>query len=344
MAGLRAARTVPGVSATPTRAAAVPGATDPAEGTPLRTPAALAALLEMLSDANLVHRLVAAFPTWETLAAADAADLGWHAGQVGAQLRFPPVCPPLPEMAVEVSAVSRYEPDYPALLHQMSAPPVLLFTRGRVPAAPGLLIGGADHPTPVALEVVQAAVAAAVAARVPVLAGTHNLIGMLALRGTVERGGVAVAAVAGGLNGAHPEGWVLDEVISCGGAVISAALPHRLPTPTSTDAATQMLVALAGAVVLAEVGLHEGAGAPLARAAISAGKFLIVPTPQLDLHLPASAAGGPPLAHPRAFSPSMFGTSARLAARIANGLSPADAVVSTPAELAEAIRLACRPI
>ena len=131
-------------------------------------------------------------------------------------------------------------------------------------------------------------------------------------------------------------------MLACGGALVSEVPAGVGVNEHFASAAARIVVALCRAVVLAEVGKHISAGAPLARAAVGAGRYLIVPTPQQH-YVPESALGLLVLAQTRSFSESWYGTSPRISARVENGLSPADAVVSTQNEISHAIAVACRP-
>lgn len=316
------------------------GNADPA-GT-LQTPAALAQLLRLVDDHGVVHTLATSYPDWGALVRAAGTELGWRIGPRGAQLRLPAAPPALQPLPAEVRAVTRYEDDYPAELAELTTPPVLIYVRGTLPSGmPRLVVGGAHHPSVTGVQVARAAARAAAAQQVPLVAALDGLLGSTALAEVVDAGGQAVAVTTTGFGVAGPHDALLDRVVAAGGAVLTVTAPGE--RGAGVGSAAEVATALGTAVVLAEVGLHETAGAALARAAIGCGRFLIIPAPQRALHTPDSAAGGPALAQARSFSSTMYGTSPRIAARVANGLSPADAVVSTSAQLAHAITLGCRP-
>jgi DNA processing protein len=311
-------------------------------GLPLREPQAMCALYRMFGQHDTVMSVVARFPTWEALAAATPSELGYVLGPRGASLRLPALCPALPELPPGTSAVSRLDADYPAALREVDDPPAVLFVRGTLPPGPAVAIGGADHPSPQGIEIARSAALAAVAQRRPVIVQLGDGVAQAALRCAVTAGGKVVVVLPSGIDVPSRHAMLLDEVLAGGGAVITEVPPGIGLSDRFTAAAGRLVVALASAVVLAEVGRHQTSGAGLARSAVTAGRYLIVPTPQQH-YVPESAVGLLVLTSARSFSDAWYGTSPRLHARVSNGLAPADAVVRTQSEIAEAIAVACRP-
>jgi DNA processing protein len=325
----------------PTVPGSTPGAPEFPVSTSLRHPLSLAALYRLLWDHAMVHALASTYPTWGHLSAASPADLGYVAGRRGAALSIPAVPPVGPEIPDGVELLTRYSPRYPADLREVADPPVVLYLRGRLPDGPTVTIGGAHHPSPQGIEIARSAALAAVAQRVPVVALLTDGAGEVALRTAAAAGGRCVAVLPHGLDQVSRHTGLLQRVLEAGGAWLTEVPPGVSSFERFVISGARIAAALSPAVVLAEVGRHPSSGAPLATAAVAAGRYLIVPSPQQH-YVPESALGLRVLTQTRSFSPSWYGTSPRLDARILNGLSPADAVVSNQQQIADAIAVACR--
>jgi hypothetical protein len=314
--------------------------------TSLRSREAVFALTAMLGDPEQVHALVSAYPTWQQLAAATPAALGHCVGLRGAQLHIPADCPPVPPLGPAVSLLTRYDMSCPAGLRQIANPPALLFVAGTLPAEPILGIGGAENPTMSGVEVCRAAGLQTAIQHVPLAAQLAPGCSLTALRTAVDAGGRAVVVMPHGFGVTSSHQALLEQVLEQGGTVVTETMPGMQSSPARADAAARLVVALSSAVLLAEVGAHQAAGAPLARAAVAAGRFLIVPAPdapaQSGRYIAPSAFGSAAFASAKEWSSEYFGTGPRIEHRCANGLTPADEVVANPAQLAAAIALGCR--
>lgn len=312
----------------------------------LRGPAAVYALLDLLGSHEQVHELVSNYATWERLVAASPAELGHHLGLRGAQLRLPSTCPPLPNLPAGVSLITRYAIGFPVGVRELPDPPSMLFVTGTIPTVPMLAIGGAENPTMSGVEVARAAALSATIQSVPVVTQISPGCSMNALRTVLDAGGRAVVVMPHGFSVTSNHQLLLEQVLKQRGAVITEVPPGVVGTEESVDAAARIVAGMASAVVLAEVGSHRAAGHALASAAVRTGRYVIVPTPdapaQSGRYLAPSAAGSAVFASAKEWSPAYYGTGPRIEHRCANGLSPADSVVSNPAELATAISVGCR--
>lgn len=309
--------------------------------TPLTRADALHALYELIGDHALVAAVVAAFGTWEALAAATPAELGRRVGPWAAQLRVPERCPRLPGLGSQVVATTRYQAGYPAGLGDLEDPPAVLYSLGTLPKGPYLAVGGSYYPTAAGLSATQATATAAADLGVPVVASVDPGCGQVAITAALAAGGTVVGVVSCDLALPATAAGLLAEIVAGGGAVVSEWGPGEIWSESHTFASTRLVAALGRAVVLCELGTHPAGGAHLAQAAISARRFLIVPAPNSDLLLPVGSAGTATLARARSFSEEPFGSSPHLSARVAAGHTPADAVVSTPAQLCAAIAAVC---
>lgn len=316
------------------------GIPDP-EQSGLRAPESLAALYRHLWDHDLVATLASSFPTWEELARADYARLAHLLGPRTAAFTLPDRPDPTPDLPAGAVMVSRYAMNYPADLREVEQPPCVLYVRGELPFGPSVGVGGAEHPSPQGVEISRAAAFAAAGQRRPVVVLLSKGVGVTALQATVDAGGKAVVVLPHGIDQNSRHQSLLEQVIELGGAVVTEVPPGIGVTEQFTLMANRIVTALSHAVVLAEVGRHVSAGALLARATIRSGRYLIVPTPQ-QAHIPETALGLSVLTQTRAFTSDWFGTSPRIDSRVANGLSPADAVVTDQVGIANAIAVACR--
>jgi hypothetical protein len=308
----------------------------------LRSTEALAALYRLTWDHGAVHQLASTYQTWEQLAAAGPAYLAGLLGPKFAALAIPSALPAVPELPEGVRAVSRYAVEgYPGELRMAPDPPCLLYMRGELPTIPAVAIGGGEHPTPQGVEIARSAALAAAANRTPVVVQLVDGVSVTALRSVVDSDGVAVVVVAHGLDQVSKYDGLLARVVELGGAVLTEVPPGVGVTARFAMNAARIVVALGTAVVLAEVGRHVSAGAAIARAAVTSGRYLIVPSPQ-QAYIPECALGLRVLTETRSFSPGWYGTSPRLEARVGNGLAPADAVVTNQVEIARAIKVACQ--
>lgn len=309
--------------------------------TPLSSPEALYALTYLVGDHQLVDKLVRRFQSWSALARAGHSDLAFTVGTWAAQLRIPPTCPPLPTLPDGVVALSRYSKEYPHRLDDLEDAPVLVYRLGDIPTRPMLAIGGTHFPSQFGVSATISAVEAAVSARIPIVAALDSGCGHLALQEAVERRGRVLAVLSGDL--AHPasNSVLFRRILDNGGGIISEYGPGEMWSEARTFSSARLVAALGSGVVLSEFGSHPAGGANLVRSAIACGRYLIVPTPPADAEMPLSADGAAALARPRSFSERLYGVHPRMAARVRAGQAPADAVVSNPSEMAQAITLAC---
>lgn len=305
---------------------------------PLTGADALSALFGRIGDHALVDLVARAYPTWEHLVSAPLQDRAWRIGPWAAALRLPRECPPLGHLGHGVSVRSRYEASYPAPLLDLADAPVLLYSRGVVPARPLLAIGGSHYPADDGHSAATAAARAAATAGVPIVAALDSGCGHVALEACAEANGVAVAVVSADLATTGANTALLERLLTLGGAAISEWGPGAEWAESKVLTSARLVAALASVVVLAELGLHPTGGALLARAAIATGRYLAVPAPNDPDLTPVAATGTAVLALGRRFSREAFGTSVRLEHRLNSGKSAADAVVSTPADLHQIVK------
>lgn len=305
--------------------------------TPLRAPHALAALWQAWADPAAVAAVVAEVPTWGHLVHMPATDLARLVGPHAAR-PLPDVCPPLPPLPPPARVVTVGDATWPGRLHPARWP--VLYAAGVVPAGPAVLVAGGTDPSPAGVEATRTTALAAAADHVTVVASPVPGVGLIALRTALAAGGRAVAVLPHAIDQASVHQGLADAVVRAGGAVATAARPGTRPGREADVLAARLMADLATCAVVAEVGVPPSPGCGQVAAALAAGLPLVVPA-QTGPWAPTGAAGMGVLSDPHLFSPTWFGTNARIDARLAAGQAPADRVPGTVAELAAAVRELC---
>jgi hypothetical protein len=306
--------------------------------TPLRSSAAVVALWNRWGDIGALSAVLRQVRTWGELLDLSTPDRARLIGPGLVTVDLPALCPPLPPMPAGAGILTPYETAYPPALPATRWP--VLYVAGVIPDRAMISIGGGNDPSPQGVEIARSAALAAAGQNIPVVICPIGGVGLTALRTTIDAGAVAVAVVPHALEDLTAHQGLLDSVRRLGGAVVTITGPGTVPGPGADMDVAQIMVALTRATVLAEVGSHPSAGAAIARAAVEAGQYLIVPAPHPH-HTPAGALGLEVLTRPRMFTASWFGTSPRIQSRAAAGLSAADAVVTDQAQIATALRARC---
>jgi hypothetical protein len=305
--------------------------------TPLAAPHALAALWQAWGDPAAVTAAVRQVPTWGHLVAMAPGDLAALVGRFAA-VPLPPMCPPLPALPAPARVLTATDPAWPTRLDPDHWP--VLYTAGTLPAGPALLVAGGTDPSPSGVEAARTAALTATGDHIAVVATPTPGVGLVALRTAVAAGGTAVAVLPHAIDRPTIHQGLLDAVVRGGGAVVTAARPGAGPGPAAATQAARLMAALVCGCVVAEVGVPPAQGTCDVAAAVAAALPLVVPPPPQPW-APAGAAGLGVLTHPDRFSPTWFGTNARIDARLAAGLPAADHVPGDVAALAAAVRQVC---
>ena len=322
-----------------------PGAPGAGPQQSLRTPEAVLALRELLGDDDNVHKIACTYPTWERFASSSHAELVHHLGN--RIPRIPPTQPPTPALPPGVALMCRYQPTYPRGLRESATPPVLLYVTGTLPTTPALAVIGANNPSATGVEIARAAAAAAADQQIPLVVPLVTGCSLVAGKAALEAHGKIAVVLPHGLGTGSAHQRFLEDVLAAGGSVISPFSPQVQLRESTEDAAASVAALIAKAVVLAEVGTFASAGQAATSAAVTSGRYLIVPEPPAEpesgRYIPPSAYGTAIFSSPREWSSEYFGTSHRIQQRCENGLAPADSVVATPEELAYAVAVGCAP-
>ena len=153
---------------------------------------------------------------------------------------------------------------YPGILRELYDPPLVLYVRGVLPefgCGQALAVVGSRRMSRYGAETTAMLTADAVAAGMVIISGLAFGVDTVAHSTTVERGGVTVAVLGGGLARLHPQENLplARRIIETGGALISE-FPMRFPVNrTSFPRRNRIVARLADAVLVTEAGLDSGA-------------------------------------------------------------------------------------
>lgn len=153
------------------------------------------------------------------------------------------------------------DPRYPPLLRQIANPPPVLFVRGNpeVLELPQIAIVGSRLPTIDGCDNARMFAAGLSAAGYVVTSGMALGIDTEAHLGTLERDGVTVAVLGGGLDCIPAKKYqALAKKIARRGAVISEFLPDMAPLPRNFPQRNRVISGLAHGVLVVEAAEQSG--------------------------------------------------------------------------------------
>ena len=153
------------------------------------------------------------------------------------------------------------DPDYPALLDVVPAPPAL-WVRGAliVDDALAVAIVGSRRPTPYGLEVAERLAADLAARGVTIVSGLARGIDAAAHRGALAAGGRTLAVLGCGIDRVYPwEHRALARAVETQGALVSQFAPGVPARPGHFPARNRTLAGLALGVLVVEAAEHSGA-------------------------------------------------------------------------------------
>ncbi|HZF09545.1 MAG TPA: DNA-processing protein DprA [Thermoanaerobaculia bacterium] len=128
--------------------------------------------------------------------------------------------------------LTRLDPGYPDLLHQLALAPPVLYVKGHLPAGPAVAIVGSRRADAYGREVADLFSRALAEAGVAVVSGFARGVDAAAHRGALAAGGPTVAVLGCGLGVDYPQGHAaLGEEIAAQGALVSE-FPCGLPPRT----------------------------------------------------------------------------------------------------------------
>jgi DNA processing protein len=153
------------------------------------------------------------------------------------------------------------DPDYPALLGAVPAPPAL-WVRGVIGADDALAVAivGARRATPYGLEAAERLASELAARGVTIVSGLARGIDTAAHRGALAAGGRTVAVLGCGIDVVYPpENRELARAIEAQGALVSQFAPGMAALPGHFPARNRTLAGLALGVVVVEAAERSGA-------------------------------------------------------------------------------------
>jgi DNA processing protein len=153
------------------------------------------------------------------------------------------------------------EPDYPALLDVVPAPPAL-WVRGALVAADALAVAivGARRATPYGVEVAEQLAAELAARGVTIVSGFARGIDTAAHRGALAAGGRTLAVLGSGVDVVYPqENRALARAIEGHGALVSQFAPGTPALPGHFPVRNRTLAGLALGLVVVEAASRSGA-------------------------------------------------------------------------------------
>jgi hypothetical protein len=304
--------------------------------TPIRSVRSVRTLLEACGDHRMTHLLCQAATSYEELASLTLPELAGRLGAWAAQMHLSAT--PLGEPnSPGLVHLTRYDPSYPSCLGELDDPPVLIQVAGKLPVAATVTIGGTQRPTAGGRAAARAAAQAAGTLGAGVVGVVDGGCGQAALTQAVADRVPAVAITPYRLDRPGVDDLLVGQVLAAGGAAVSVYAAAGEEVEVRLRCASRLSAAWSRVTVLAELGVYAGGGVVLARTAVGLGRYLVVPDPRAELDTLVESSGVAVLGRARRFSAEWFGSSERIAARVAAGRPAADAVVGTYQQLLDAL-------
>jgi DNA processing protein len=152
------------------------------------------------------------------------------------------------------------DPEYPPGLTVLTDPPLGIFVRGAVPAAPAAAIVGSRRATTYGREVAEHFGRELAAAGVTVVSGMARGVDAAAHRGALAAGGPTVAVWGAGPDRVYPsEHASLAEEIAAAGALVTEYPPGSAPLPHHFPERNRLIAGLAHVVIVVEADERSGA-------------------------------------------------------------------------------------
>lgn len=174
-----------------------------------------------------------------------------------------------------IRLVARHDPEYPAWLARIYAPPPRLWARGRLDAGEGeraVAIVGSRAATRTGLAFARLLASDLAAAGLTIVSGLARGIDTAAHQGTLDAGGRTVAVLGCGLDRVYPaENAALARAIAREGALVSEFPPGTEPWKGNFPQRNRTIAGWARAVIVIEAGERSGA-LLTARAALDEGR------------------------------------------------------------------------
>ena len=153
-------------------------------------------------------------------------------------------------------------PDYPALLKEITDPPLLLFVMGHINCLKNLQIAviGTRKPSYTGLNIATEFSEQLVDAGLTITSGLAYGIDQAAHKGAVNKQGKTIAVLGSGLKKIYPSKHIplVNNIIRTGGAIISELPLEQIPLPFQFPRRNRIISGLSLGVVIIEATLKSG--------------------------------------------------------------------------------------
>ena len=163
----------------------------------------------------------------------------------------------------DVDIITLFDSDYPAILRELSDPPLCLYVRGKLPQFPekAVAVVGTRRMSAYGARMSEKIAGTAAAMGYTVVSGLAMGVDTVAHRAAIRANGITVAVLGAGLAHVHPRENIplAREIIEHGGAVITEFPIAMPPSRQNFPRRNRIVAALCQATVVTEAGLDSGA-------------------------------------------------------------------------------------
>lgn len=184
--------------------------------------------------------------------------------------------------AVGIRQLTEADPDYPAALREIPAPPLLLYLRGALhPTQLHIAVIGSRNPTHYGRRVATGLGQDLAARDIVTVSGGARGIDTCAHKGALTAAGKTVAVLGSGLLCPYPSEnkRLFDEIAASGGALLSELPPDAPPKPAHFPARNRLISGLGSATVVVEAARRSGSLGTAARALEQNREVMAIPGP-----------------------------------------------------------------
>ena len=214
----------------------------------------------MLTDAQSYHALNSALSAnYEALKKLWEKHGSWHRAWEAEKRQYP--SPKNDSELADCELILRQDPAYPAILKEISWPPLGIYVRGQLPEKPAIAIIGTRRATANGKAIAKKLAQELSRQNVIIISGLAMGIDTAAHEGALEAGGRTIAVLPAGLNRIYPaqNGQLAEKILDSGGALISE-YPNGHPSYASNFVHRNRIVSgLSAAVVVVEAPEKSGA-------------------------------------------------------------------------------------
>ena len=214
----------------------------------------------MLTDAQSYHALNSALSAnYEALKKLWEKHGSWHRAWEAEKRQYP--APKNDSELADCELILRQDPAYPAILKEISWPPLGIYVRGQLPEKPAIAIIGTRRATANGKAIAKKLAQELSRQNVIIISGLAMGIDTAAHEGALEAGGRTIAVLPAGLNRIYPaqNGQLAEKILDSGGALISE-YPNGHPSYASNFVHRNRIVSgLSAAVVVVEAPEKSGA-------------------------------------------------------------------------------------